>query len=100
VSSGRGPLTVTGQARIDEWRRLWQQRGAPTLPLLLTGLGEAFTGERALSWLAERLPQHHPIATHPIATQDGAAQTAPFVVDPPRALAEMPPQQRSTHVRA
>lgn len=56
VSMGRGPLTIVGQERIDTWRRLWQQRGSPELPLLLTDLGEACHGGRALTWLDEQLP--------------------------------------------
>jgi hypothetical protein len=57
VSMGRGPLTLTGQRRIDSWRRLWQDNGTPQLPLLLTGTDEALSGDRALRWLADRLPQ-------------------------------------------
>lgn len=63
VSMGRGPLTVVGQLRIDESRRLWQQRGAPAVPFLITDLGEAFSGEDALTWLADRLPHRDPVAT-------------------------------------
>lgn len=56
VSMGRGPLTTTGQRRVDGWRRDWQQRGCPRLPLLLTDTGAAFSGPEALAWLAEQLP--------------------------------------------
>jgi hypothetical protein len=59
VSMGRGPLTVNGQHRIDEWRRFWQQHGAPELPLLLADDGRAFSGEDALTWLARQLA-HRP----------------------------------------
>ena len=59
VSTGRGPLTGDGQHRIDEWRRFWQQHGAPELPLLLADDGRAFTGEDALTWLARQLA-HRP----------------------------------------
>lgn len=57
VSMGRGPLTVSGQERIDEWRRFWQRYGTPELPLLLTDEGAAYAGENALLWLARRLPR-------------------------------------------
>jgi hypothetical protein len=56
VSMGRGPLTVDGQRRIDAWARLWHDHGDPPLPLLLTDLDEAYTGEHALQWLAALLP--------------------------------------------
>lgn len=56
VSMGRGPLTVIGQDRIDEWRRFWQQHGMPELPLLLTDDGATLTGADALTWLARQLP--------------------------------------------
>jgi hypothetical protein len=61
VSTGRGPLTVIGHLRLDEWRRLWQQHGAPALPLLITDVGEALSGESALTWLAHRLPHREPV---------------------------------------
>jgi hypothetical protein len=64
VSSGRGPLTVTGQERIDEWRRFWRQQHTPELPLLLTGPDEVFVGDDALAWLARQLP-HPSTATAP-----------------------------------
>lgn len=66
VSTGRGPLTLVGQRRLDTWRELWRRRGAPTLPLLLTDLGEAFNGEHALRWLADQLP--HAARTAPGST--------------------------------
>lgn len=56
VSPAGGPLTVAGQDRLDGWRRMWQQRGAPLLPLVLTDLEEVLAGERALRWLAQHLP--------------------------------------------
>lgn len=65
VSPGRGPLTITGQDRIDAWRRFWQQHGRPELPLLLAPDGATFAGEDALAWLARQLP-HRDTATAPI----------------------------------
>ena len=71
ASLGRGPLTRTGERRRGAWQHLWLHRGAPGLPLVLTDLGEAFAGEIALRWLADRLPQgeavdqrssHQPVA--------------------------------------
>jgi hypothetical protein len=59
VSMGRGPLTIRGQQRIDEWRALWQRFGSPALPLVITDLGEAYSGERALTWLNVRLPHRN-----------------------------------------
>ena len=56
ISSARGPLTVAGRNRLDGWRRLWAQRGTPALPLVLTDIGEAITGEHAVRWLARALP--------------------------------------------
>ena len=56
VSMGRGPLTVSGQERLDEWRRFWEQHGMSELPLLLTDRGKALTGAHALTWLAQQLP--------------------------------------------
>ena len=70
VSMGRGPLTVVGQERIDEWRRFWQQHGTPELPLLLTDEGEGFAGEDALTWLAQQLPHRD---TTPAPTSAAAA---------------------------
>jgi hypothetical protein len=64
VSMGRGPLTVVGQERIDEWRGFWRQRGKPELPLLLTDNGEEFAGVDTLTWLAQQLP--HRDATTPL----------------------------------
>jgi hypothetical protein len=62
VSMGRGPLTVAGQVRIDEWRSLWQRHGTPELPLLLTD-SAAFAGEDALTRLARRLPRTNTTTT-------------------------------------
>lgn len=64
VSTGRGPLTVSGQERLDEWRRFWQQHGAVGLPLLLTDDDEAFRGPDALTWLTRQLA-HRDSATTP-----------------------------------
>jgi hypothetical protein len=77
VSMGRGPLTVVGQDRIDEWRRFWQQHGTPTLPLLLTDTGEEFAGDDALTWLARQLPQ-------PNTTTNSAGESVPIVHVPVR----------------
>jgi hypothetical protein len=63
VSMGRGPLTVTGQERLDHWRRFWHERGAPELPLLLTDHDERFTGAHALTWLAHQLPHRDSAST-------------------------------------
>jgi hypothetical protein len=59
VSMGRGPLTVIGQERIDEWRDFWQQHREPELPLLLTDNGDQLAGVDALTWLALQLPHRH-----------------------------------------
>ena len=84
VSMGRGPLTVTGQTRIDDWRHIWQQHGAPALPLLITESGEALTGECALTRLAERGP-HRDAALVDTET----AQPTPSPVELPRQRAEV-----------
>lgn len=73
VSMAGGPLTVTGQGRIDRWRRLWQGYGAPPLPLLLTELGEPLSGDRALRWLAHRLP-HGTESTRPPVESSSVAE--------------------------
>jgi hypothetical protein len=83
VSMGRGPLTVAGQERIDEWRGLWQQRGKPELPLLLTDNGEELAGVDALTWLAQQLPHRN-------------APTA--LADAGVAIGDVPVQHRPAHV--
>lgn len=83
VSMGRGPLTVTGQERIDEWRCFWREHGSPELPLLVTDDGEPFTGTHALTWLAHQLPHH-----------DVAAASLDVTVP----IADMPLQQRLAHL--
>lgn len=65
ASLGRGPLTRIGERRRDAWLHLWLHRGAPELPLVLTDLGEAFAGEIALLWLADRLPQGEAVDRRP-----------------------------------
>ncbi len=77
VSSARGPLTGAGHRRIESWRRLWQAEGCPPLPLVLTPLGEAFAGDRALRWLAALLGQ--PLAAAPRAAGRAPAE-APVAV--------------------
>lgn len=79
VSPGRSPLTRAGRDRIASWQRLWEQRGRPALPLLLTDLGEALTGEHALRWLACQLPHRDlPAPRGPVATAVvDAPDTAP-----------------------
>lgn len=62
VTLARGPLTTSGQERLDRWRRLWLDHGAAALPLLVTELGEPCSGEAALRWLAARLPHAVPAA--------------------------------------
>ena len=62
VSIAGGPLTAAGQARVDDWRRLWHRYGAPPLPLLVTDLGAYRSGEDALRWLAHRLAHGDPAA--------------------------------------
>jgi len=74
VSMGRGPLTHLGQQRIDAWRDLWLQRGAPALPLLLTDLGEAYAEAEALRWLAAQLPHR---ATQVAADAPGSRDAVP-----------------------
>jgi hypothetical protein len=83
VSMGRGPLTVAGQERIDEWRLFWQRHEGPGLPLLLTDHGNAFIGEDALIWLAWQLP-------HPKATTTSVNASA--------AVVDVPEQHRPAHV--
>jgi hypothetical protein len=75
VSMGRGPLTVAGQERLDEWRRCWHQHGAVEPPLLLTDHDEAFTGAHALAWLDHYLP-HGDTATTSADSSVPAVDTA------------------------
>ena len=75
VSSGRGPLTVTGQECIDEWRRFWRQQQTSELPLLLTDRDDVFAGEDALRWLARQLP-HPSTATAPVGASEANADRA------------------------
>ncbi len=85
VSMGRGPLTLAGQLRIDKWRQLWLQQAAPTLPLLLTDVGESLAGEPALAWLADLLPHRHLVAT-----AGGAARQNRSPIEMPGQPAEIP----------
>ncbi|HVA59040.1 MAG TPA: hypothetical protein VNG13_00700 [Mycobacteriales bacterium] len=68
VTLARGPLTTAGQHRIDAWRHLWQEHGAPSLPLLLTKGGDTLSGEPALDWLAGLLPNRPRTASSPDAS--------------------------------
>lgn len=56
VSTGRGPLTLAGSRRVETMRRRWHEHGEPDLPLLATDVGDLCSGERALRWLADRMP--------------------------------------------
>lgn len=75
VSMGRGPLTVAGQDRIDEWRRCWQRQQTPELPLLLAGHDKVFAGDDALRWLALQLP--HPNTAPALAGASNANEHRP-----------------------
>lgn len=58
VSTGRGPLTLTGSRRVDTMRAFWQAHGGPETPLLVSEDGATRSGVRALRWLADQLPHH------------------------------------------
>lgn len=73
------PITSAGQARVDRWRREWAAHGAPTEPLLVTRLGEALVGERALAHLDRCLPapaERHVPAARQAAAEHGVAVLA------------------------
>jgi hypothetical protein len=84
VSMGRGPLTIIGQERIDQWRDFWQQHGTPELPLLLTDNGKELAGVAALTWLAQQLP-HRDVRMAPANASD-AMVDVPTQHRPARAL--------------